>query len=71
MNYTAKKKEFIVTSILSFIEANDSTEADIRRAIIMYLNNDSEFFTDAQLDTFESAIQRTYHPEEESPTNAE
>lgn len=62
MKYTAKKMEFIVKAINCFIEAQDTTEADVRRSILTYLNIDPDFFSDEQLDTFEEKIQEAYHP---------
>ncbi len=69
MTYTARKIQFIVDAIYSFIEAKDSTEADIRRTVITYLNIDPEFFTDAELDGFETAIQNAFHPDANQSNN--
>lgn len=71
MNYTAMEKEFINKSIICFIQSKDKTEADIRRDIIMYLNNDPNFFTDEQLVIFENLIQEVYHPNEKAASSNE
>ena len=61
MQYTAKMKQFISDSILCFIRAKDSTEADIRRTIISFMNRDRGFFTDAQIEEFEDVLNEVYH----------
>lgn len=56
MSYTAKKRQFIVNSILSFIDNSNFTESDIRKIVLSYLNEDKEFFSDEQLELFENKL---------------
>lgn len=63
MQYTAKKIQFIKDSIICFIQAKDQTEADIRRTIMMFLNTDSDFFSDTDLEELEQEIAVIYHGE--------